>query len=347
LDFAAYLDESRSLVPSVAELDERRLSPYLLLEHLLSNRFTVSGGVRYEWVRYEVDAISFDRSQLSPVIVTNRGTFPNPNFKKPPDVIDEGTFGQCVRQEGMAAELSVNFRLNEEWSLFAGYDRTYRYPVFDERASYQGFPLAEDVNGSLGAEEGNNFEVGMKFVGRRHEVYLTTFLLEMENEIFFDPTVSGSNPAATGLNVNLGPVERYGLDLLYRYDAVDWGVSFQFAHVSTEMQAGVGEGEEVPLVPRWVMTSQIWWEPRDWLRLRAIHRYVDERFEGSDFLNEKRTVEAYQLVDLSADFKVAPNCRVFIKVENVFDELYAETAVLDVYYPGNGRFFELGVKLDF
>jgi outer membrane receptor protein involved in Fe transport len=113
------------------------------------------------------------------------------------------------------------------------------------------------------------------------------------------------------------------------------------------MQAGVGEGEEVPLVPRWVMTSQIWWEPRDWLRLRAIHRYVDERFEGSDFLNEKRTVEAYQLVDLSADFKVAPNCRVFIKVENVFDELYAETAVLDVYYPGNGRFFELGVKLDF
>ena len=45
--------------------------------------------------------------------------------------------------------------------------------------------------------------------------------------------------------------------------------------------------------------------------------------------------------------QVAPNCRVFVKVDNIFDELYADTAVLDVYYPGNGRSFELGVKLDF
>lgn len=346
LDFTA-LDESRSLVPSEAELDESRLSPYFLLERQLSKRLTVSGGARYEWVRYGVDAVSYDASQLSPVIVTNRGTFPNPNYKNPPDVIEEGTFGESVRQEDLAVELSANFRLNEEWSIFAGYDRVYRYPVFDERASYQGFPLAEDVNGSLDAEEGDNFEVGVKFIGHRHEVYLTAFLLEMENEIFFDPTVTGSNPSAMGLNVNLGPVDRYGADLLYRYDAGDWGISFQFAHVSTEMKAGVGKGGEVPLVPHWVTTSQLWWEPSDWLRLRALHRYVGERYEGSDFLNEKRTVEAYQLVDLSADVQVAPNCRVFVKVDNIFDELYADTAVLDVYYPGNGRSFELGVKLDF
>jgi iron complex outermembrane receptor protein len=308
---------------------------------------TVSGGVRYEWVRYEVDSVSYDRSQLSPVIVTNRGTFPNPNFKTPADVTDEGTFSERIRQEGIAAELSVNFRLNEQWSVFAGFDRTYRYPVFDERASYQGFPLAEDINGSLDAEKGNNYEAGMKYIGRQHELYVTTFLLKMENEIFFDPTISGSNSAATGLNVNLGPVDRYGLDMLYRYNAEDWGASFQVGYVSTEMQTGVGRGEEVPLVPHGVSTSKVWWAPKDWLRLQATHRYVGERFQGSDFLNERRTVEAYQLVDLSADFQVSPDCRFFIRVDNLFDELYAETAVVDVYYPGNGRSFELGVKLDF
>ncbi|MFU8847656.1 MAG: TonB-dependent receptor [Opitutales bacterium] len=347
LSFTSYLDKTRRLVPSEADLHEERLSPYFLLEHELTEQLTLSGGARYEWLRYEVDAASYDRSQLSPVIVTNRGTFPNPNYKNPPDRIDDGTFQKSLRQDGMAAELSLNYRLHQDWSLFAAYDRVYRYPVFDERASYQGFPLAEEVNTSLEAEEGDNFELGLKYMGRRHEVFLTGFLLKMENEIIFDSEVTGSNPAAKGLNINLGPVDRYGGDLLYRYDAGQWGLSLQFAYVATEMKAGPGRGESVPLVPAWVTTSQIWWEPIAGLRLRALHRYLGERFEGSDFRNERAPVAAYQLVDFSVDWRVSPNSRVFVRVDNVFDELYAETAIQGLFYPGNGRAFELGVKLDF
>lgn len=347
LSFTAYLDETRGLVPSEADLSEQRLSPYFLLEHEITEQFTLSGGARYEWLRYEVDATGYDRSQLSPVIVTNRGTFPNPSYQNPPDTIDDGTFEKSLRQGGMAAELSLNYRLHQDWSLFAAYDRVYRYPVFDERSSYQGFPLAEEVNTSLEAEEGDNFELGLKYMGRRHELFLTTFLLKMENEIIFDATATGSHPTGKGLNINLGPVDRYGGDLLYRYDAGQWGLSLQFAYVATEMKAGPGRGEAVPLVPSWVTTSQIWWEPREGLRLRALHRYLGECFEGSDFRNERAPVAAYQLVDLSADWRVSPNCRVFMKVDNVFDELYAETAIQGLFYPGNGRAFELGVKLDF
>lgn len=347
LDYTSYLDGARDAVTSEADLDEWRVSPYFLLERKVAERVTLSGGARYEWVEYEVDAVSYDASQLSPVIVTNRGTFPNPNYKNPADVLEEGTFSETVRQEGGAAELSVNVRLSDSWSVFVGYDRVYRYPVFDERSAYQGFPLAEDVNSDLDAEEGDNYEVGLKFVGSRHEVYLTTFFFQMQNEIFFDPTVEGSNLDGMGLNVNLGPVDRYGADLLYRYDAVNWGASFQISHVATEMKAGEGKGNEVPLVPSIVTTSQIWWKPKDWLTLRAMHRFVGERYEGSDFQNEKRKIDDYQLIDLSAQLQVSPNCRVFVKVDNVFDELYAETAVLDVYYPGDGRYLELGVKLDF
>ncbi len=347
LDFTAHLDETRRLVPHEADLHEQRFSPYFLLEQELTEQLTLSGGARYEWLRYEVDAVSYNRAQLSPVIVTNRGTFPNPNYKNPPDRIDAGTFRQKLRQDGMAAELSLNYRLHSDWSLFAAYDRVYRYPVFDERASYQGFPLAEEVNTALDAEEGDNFELGVKYLGNQHQVFFTTFLLKMKNEIIFDSEVTGSHPSARGLNINLGPVDRYGGDLLYRYDAGTWGLSLQLAYVATEMKSGSGRGKAVPLVPSCVTTSQIWWEPKEALRLSARHRYVGERFQGSDFRNENRPVAAYQLVDLSANWRVSPHCRLFFKVDNVFDQLYAETATQGLFYPGNGRAFELGVKLDF
>ncbi len=346
LEYTDYLDEARSLIPAEAEVDEWRIAPYFLVERQLSERMIFSAGARYEWVRYEVDASAYDRSQLSPVIETNRGTFPNPNYKNPPDRIADGTFAATVREEGAAAELSVNYRLSEQWSAFAGYDRVYRYPVFDERGAYQGFPLAEDVS-PLEAEEGNSYELGTKYIEQRHEFYLTGFFLQMENEIFYDSTVQGSNAGIKGLNVNLGPVDRYGLDVLYRYHQEAWGFSFQVAHVATEMKSGIGSGQEVPLAPRFVTTGQVWWEPVDWLRLRLLHRYVSQRYQGSDLANTQRKIEAYHLVDLSTEARVSENCRVFFKVDNVFDQLYAETAVPGAYYPGAGRSFEIGLKLDF
>ena len=54
----------------------------------------------------------------------------------------------------MAAEISLNYRQNENLSLWLGYDRVYRYPVCDERASYQGYDLAENINQDLDAKRG-------------------------------------------------------------------------------------------------------------------------------------------------------------------------------------------------
>lgn len=347
LDFTRYLDAERTLVPSEASLDESRLSPYFLLEQKVTDALSFSGGARYEWVDYHVDTVVYDESQLSPFIVTNRGTFPNPNYKSSPDILADASFEETLREEGFAAEFSVNYQWDANWSLWAGYDRVYRYPVFDERSSFQGFPLAEHVSEDLEAEAGDNFELGIKYIAPHHELYLTSFYLRMENEIFFDATVVGSNANGKGLNINLGRVDRWGANLFYAYNRSSWGLSYQLAYVDTKMREGEGAGHAVPLVPQLHSVSQLWWNPVEDLRLRLIHRYVGERYQGGDFANEQRSVEAYQLVDFKTEYQVSENCRVFAVVSNVFDQLYAESVFFGNYYPGNGRSIEVGVKLDF
>jgi iron complex outermembrane receptor protein len=347
LDFTQYLDEDRRLIPSESELSERRISPFLFAEYGVTDKLTASAGVRYEWVRYEVDSVTYDESQLRPFIETIRGPRPNLNYKASADILPDKSFTEIIHEEGMAAEISLNYRVNEVLSLWLGYDRVYRYPVFDERSAYQGFPLAESVSQDLEAEEGDNFEVGFKYFQDRHEFYATTFFLLMENEIIFNGDVEKIGSLSRGLNVNLGPVRRMGCDLAYHYTADAWGFSVQLAYVQTEQQAGIGRGYEVPLVPDFHTVSQLWWEPVEQLRLRGIHRYVGERYRGGDFINNQPRIEGYHLFDAQAEFDISPNCRVFVKVDNIFDSLYAESVFYGGYYPGDGRSIGIGVKLNF
>ena len=341
LDFTQYPDEAHTLVSTEAALSERRISPFALAEYEWTDRLTVSCGARYEWVRFEVDSLSYDQSQFQPIIETNRG--PRPNYENSSDK----SFAELIHQEGMAAEISLNYRLNESLSLWLGYDRVYRYPVFDERASYQGVELAENINQDLDAMEGDNYELGLKYASGSHEFYATAFFLLMENEIIYDPTVLNAALIPKGLNVNLGPVRRLGGDLAYYYTVNDWGFSVRVAYVKTKQQSGAGSGYEVPLVPDFHTASQIWWEPLDWLRLRWVHRYVGERFEGGDFTNQVQKIDDYHLFDAHVEMDASANCRLFLKVDNVLDSLYADSAFYGSYYPGDGRSISLGVKLKF
>lgn len=347
LDFQEYLTAARRIVSSEAALSEARVSPYAFVEYAAAERLTLSAGLRHEWVRYEADNRAYDPSQLEPVIRTNRGDFPNPNFKSPPDLLPGESFTEVVREDGSAAELSVNYRFAPDWSAWLGYDRVYRYPVFDERASYQGFPLAEPVSRDLEAETGDSVEAGFKYVGPGHEFYATLFLLQMDNEIIFDPDLTRPGSIGRGLNINLGPVRRVGADLAYFYDARNWGFSLQLAAVDTEMRAGPGRGREVPLVPKLRLTHQLWWKPWPAVRLRGVHRYIGERYQGGDFTNTLDPVEAYHLVDLHAELELNPQARLFLSLTNALDKRYAESVFFGSYYPGEGRALQAGIRLEF
>ena len=343
LDFHQYLDESHDYERSKADVEEGRVSPYIFAEQALTDQLTLSGGARYEWTRFEVNNDTYVANQIEPFIETNRGTFPNPNYKNPADLDPDQSYSETVNEHGGAVEISLNYRFSEKLSAWIGYDHSYRYPVFDERASYQGVALAEPVSGDLEAEEGDGFDLGFKYIGERHQLYLTGYVLRMDDEIgFVEDPVSG-----LGLNVNVGAVNRYGADFSWTYSIERFGCSTRIAYVHTEMRSGEGRGNSVPLVPSVHATNQMWYELIPDLRLTLIHRYVGEQYQGGDFENEFKQIDGYNVVDARIQYQVNEHCSVYVKGTNLFDELFAESVYYGAYYPGMGSAVYTGMTLEF
>lgn len=346
LDATLYDDVNREVSPGFAGIEEERVGLYFFSEHEMTSSIRLSGGVRHEWNRYHAAFTALNTLQQQRFIEKRGGAIriKNPDYKNPPDVVPADSFSGAVRESGQAFELSLNWDMSRRGSLWLGYDRVYRYPVFDERSYYQSFgdPFF-DVN--LQAEVGDNFEAGLKYVGQHHELYLTSYLFKMENEIAFDSAAVGGTGA--GLNVNLGPVDRYGLDATWKYSQEKWGLSSSFSYLQTKIKTGSNRGNEVPEVPNFRITNRIWWEPWSPLRVSLLHRYVGSRYPGNDVGNTLARLDSYQLYDFSLIYTTSPSSRIFLKVENLFDTLYPEATSNEDYYPGDGRKLSVGVKIHF
>lgn len=340
IDFTDFTTDEREYVKGEADLSRWTTGAYVFAQRSVSERVSVSGGVRYERAETDYEYLKYDESQLEPYDPIFGDPFnPNPNFKNPADIIPEESYDDDLSKDGWAAELSVNCRVSEKLSLWAGYDRVYRYPVLDEVAAYQGFPLSEPLNADLDPEEGDNYECGLKYRDSVWEASVTLFYLHLENEIAFDDEVN--------LNVNLGATDRIGTELSLSYDKSLYGASTQWTFVDATFDGGDFNNNRVPLVP-WVNGStQVWVKPfEDW-RVSLLMNFVGDRYAGNDDANEQRKLSSYALYDVQFTHDLREGIKLFARVNNVFDKQYVSTAFSGGYYLGAGRSFIFGLNADF
>ncbi|WP_148216353.1 TonB-dependent receptor [Coraliomargarita akajimensis] len=339
LIFTDFLDDQRAIERANADLSRATFGGYLFGQRELSEEVFVSGGARYEYASTDYFYEKYVENQLNPYAPEFDDPFaPNPNYKNPPDV--EESYDDRLSKQGWSAELSVNYRPNEGLSIWAGYDRVYRYPVLDEVAAYQGFALAKPLNEDLEPEVGDNYEFGVKYRSGQWSASATAFYLALENEIAYDSDVN--------LNVNIGATRRTGADLSLSYDAEVYGASTQWSIVDARFDGGENDGQFVPLVAPVNSVSQFWVRPVQSVRTVLIVNYVGERYQGGDYSNNgTRKLDDYFLLDAQAVVDVTASVRAYLRVNNLLDELYATTAYRGSYYPGVGRNFVLGLNVDF
>lgn len=375
IDFTSYFQQYRDIVNSEADLSRVTLGPYLFAEAALSERLSVSGGLRYEAAIGNYQNRDHEDWQLDPIweqgidIQAPFPTMPNPFFKDPADLDRARSYDETAIQSGLAAEFSLSLELSKAWSVFAGYDRAYRYPVMDEVAAYQGFDQGTSTrplpfNPDLKPEVGDQFEVGLRYDSDPWDVSATAFWLELENEIAFD--------TYENINANIGPTRRYGVDFRASYDRQWWGASTQWAWVDARYTGGTFEyqqyiqftnppqfntfridlkGNEVPLVPRIHGVSSAWVRPWNPLELTAYYSYFSSRWQGNDYENDNfngnsEKIPAFGRVDLRASYEFK-HFKVFARLNNVLDESYAPLAFRQGFYPAPGREWRLGVNFTF
>jgi len=339
VDFDDFLPSDPSFEQGQAEIDRETLGGYLFGQVKPHRKVALNGGARYEVTRTDFKSRRFDPSARNKFLQTNRGTFPNPNFSKDPVLIEDESFDQRVIKRGVAGEGSINYRPTPQWSLWAGYDRLYRYPVIDETAAFQGFILAEPVNLDLEPETGDQYDLGTKYQSDPWTAALTLYWLELDGEIIFDNVQN--------LNRNVGNSRRIGTDLSLAFDQKHYGARTQWAFVDARFTSGPFDGSIVPLVPWTHGVTSFWIRPVEWLRTTFFYTYEAERFQGSDFDNELRKVERFARIDTRLTIEPREGLEVFAQVNNVLDKQHASFVFRGAYFPSPGRNYRAGIRYSF
>lgn len=321
-----YWNADREVVTSFADHKRLTASPFIYAQKT-AGKNVFSGGARYEYAGTDYQ-------------FTDYFLFPG-NPPTPVGINPLTSYDEYLDQDGWAGELSWARYLSNDWKVFAGYDRVYRYPSLDESASYQGFPLSDPLNENLDPEKGNNYEIGTRFENKSWTVSLTAFFMDLENEIAF------YSNNGTNLNVNIGPTHRYGLEPEVIWDGGSFGWATRWSLVDAQFSGGVYEGSDVPLVPDFYGNVSVWVEPAERLRLTLSYIYVSEQYQGNDFENMLDKMEAYGLLGLRANIKLTDYADMTISMDNLLDEIYAPVAYSDAYYPGTGRSFRAGLRMAF
>ncbi len=302
-----------------ADIDRETVAPWVAGKYQINDMFSVNLGARYEAAFNSVDyndkasaANSYDDSQT---------------------------------MHGYSGQFGLNAKIDETWNVYFRFDQIYRYPTIDESASYWGYGT-DFYNKDLKPERGQNYEIGANFARDAWSVNVSAFYMHLEDEIQYAEV----SPYVFK-NQNIGETDRLGAEVRIAYELENFGASTSWAFVSAQYANGKNKDNDVPLVPNIVSYTQVWVKPVSFVRLSAGYQWCSEQYMGGDDANAYGKMPAYWTVDLTANVYISKHARLFVSVNNVTDEIYANYAFGSAYgqswYPSIGRTVRAGVEFKF
>jgi len=307
LDHNQYAQIDRTNRIDNAKLERASLALYAYAEQKLFDESTVSGALRWEH-----NYLSFDA---------------------------EGEISREKSSHGYAAQLGLNTDFLESWRSWLRYDLLYRFPVMDETAAYQGYPLAMPFNEDLEAEKGHNIEAGLQFTKNAWDLKVNAFAQWLDGEVAYN--------FENNLNVNLADTSRLGVELSSRLDFDAFELQFFYTWIQAEYQAGKYAGKAVYLVPQHKLSGLVALTPTPAFRVQMEYQYTSDAFEGNDFENNREPLPGHQVINLMARYQLIDNVSIFFRLNNVFDEKFASLKYAGLWYPAPGRHVNVGCTIAF
>lgn len=239
----------------------------------------------------------------------------------------------------------LTYLYGKKSSLFARYNRSFRFPLTDELVVYDFLNARIEVNSNLSPQTGDHYEIGIKhFFTPELQGNLALFRSEIDNEIFFN--------SVTFTNENYPHTLHEGVELGLSADLFKVLTLFgNYAYEKATFQDGPFDGNDIPAVPRNRASAgfrlyDIW----PGLVFTGAYNYVGPSYAISDIENALGKVGSWYTIDLRAtyDWKWL---RAFAGVNNVTNQEYssyivASGGVLN-YYPAPERNWVTGVEIKF
>lgn len=277
-------------------------SYYALASVPLGSAFSVTGGLRYASQETElVDGFRF---------------FP----------------GDKTEDDQTAFSLGLSYHPDAAWRFDLRFEEVYRFPLVDEETNVFGTP------DTLETQTGESWELGVGWTTAAWSASLTTYLLDLEDEIIYD--------SSAFTNINLDPTERKGAILELEWLASDrLDLKAQYSYTDAEFSKGAHAGNRIPLVAesQWRLSgnlalSQAW-------NAFAEAVFVGDRVAGNDFAGDFPELDGYEVVNLALGYDVG-RYQFSARINNLLDEEYSDSAAVGLnadflnevgYYPAPDR----------
>jgi iron complex outermembrane receptor protein len=239
-----------------------------------------------------------------------------------------------------ALHLGAEYAATDSVAIFGRVGRSFRLPTIDERIK----PFTGDEM-DLETQTSYDIEAGLSYRRGPFRLQTTAFLMELENEIHFNPD--------TFTNENFDDTRRMGIENSVFFQAhEDVSLQGNITYTQAEFTAGQYDGNDVPLVADWVTSLTATWRVMTDISLSATTTYVGEQRMENDENNVQPKIDGYTLVDVKISGAHGP----FIwsaSVNNLLDEDYYNYAVASTFssgvfnaypLPGRTAYFSAGVQ---
>jgi iron complex outermembrane receptor protein len=245
----------------------------------------------------------------------------------------------------LATTIGATYQLTDATKIYARRAENFRFPNADENAF-----APTGVNG-LKTQRGVSYETGAQWDWKNLYSKLGLYILNLTNEITYDPTQTPQQPF--GSDSNLDPTKRYGLSLVEKYKITDrLTADAQYNYVNARFQNGIYSGKRIPLVSENILHAGMNYGFTQHWNLYTEGVYTGNQYAANDNANVAGTMGGYTVVNMNLRFEYQQFSASF-RVNNIFNRYYYFYTVFtpgintESFYPAPGRNLMLTMKYVF
>ncbi len=302
------------------DVDYFAISPYLQSEYRLSQTMIFSGGVRFDYNRFDY------RNNLS--IGQDSSTV----YFRPGNRSDDFTH--------LSPKLSLSYLPNESLYLYARYANGFRIPQATQLYSQKANTSVSELN----PETSDTYEIGVKQRFGKHFVELGSYYMTIDDTITrYNGSGSTKYYANGGSTIHQG-IEASASAVLT--DEVEAKVSYSYSTHKYQNDVTY-KNNDMASAPRTITNTRLLYSPNG---IKGLAMMGEWQYIGKYWMDDENTREynGYSIGNVKVDYKVRNNLSVFGKVNNITDKRYATRATYEFskynYTPGDPRQFFAGLE---
>jgi iron complex outermembrane receptor protein len=238
-------------------------------------------------------------------------------------------------------ELGLNYRLNDQLSIFSNYNDGYQAPDIDRFFGFDPYPTVV-FNQFITPAEIKTINFGLNHQSDTYKAKVSVFYSDLKNEIYYD----GTN------NTNLDDSHKYGLEIQHKQNIaedIDALVNYSWIRAIIDHETGQSfDGRNLPGVSRHTTNISVDYEISPLKKVNINHSWRSSADNIAALYGNYPDQIAYQSTDIKYTQSILRNkAGLFINIKNIFEKENGINSYDSIYPVDFTRNWQIGLSAKF